>query len=38
MNTAARMLRTWWEQNFDDLIWTALIIAGVFCTAVFVGW
>jgi hypothetical protein len=29
------MLHDWWEQNFDDLLWTALIIAAV---AVFVRW
>ena len=38
MNTATRMLHTWWEQNSNDLIWTALIAAGVVCTAVFVRW
>lgn len=35
MNTTARMLHRWWEQNFNDLIWTALITAA-FCTAVFI--
>jgi predicted negative regulator of RcsB-dependent stress response len=36
MNTAARLLRTWWEQNTNDLICIALIAAGFLCTTVFV--